>query len=70
MYLPRRPNAGDLRRFLAGSSTWDPAGSLVPGRGKDAAMRAWIVDGEVMAADWRAAIGEAPDWGYAPRPER
>ena len=70
LYLPRRPSAADLRRFLAGSSTWDPAGSLVPGRGKDAAMRAWIVDGEVMAADWRAAIGEAPDWGYAPRPER
>jgi hypothetical protein len=70
LQLRRQPTAADLRRFLAGSGPWDPAGNFIAGDHYVPPSRAWIVDGNVMDAAWRALTGEAPDWSYPPEVER
>jgi hypothetical protein len=70
LHLRRQPTAADLRRFLAGSGPWDPAGNLLAGDRWVPPSRAWIVDGNVIDAAWRALTGEAPDWSYPPEVER
>ncbi len=70
LQLRRRPTTADLRRFLAGSFPWDPAGSFLISATIEPTARAWLVDGNVVDASWRAATGDAPFWSYPPTVER